>query len=242
MPTKLLYLDDCALLASPARVVDLFWEEEREVVVLDQTIFHPQGGGQPYDQGVIESPQGKFLVEEARLAGDRVKHIGRFADGTFTVGDNVRLLLDCDRRVLHSRIHSVGHVVDLAVAELRLGWIPGKGYHFPAGPYVEYAGSLNGLDVAKLRSDLETAYSALIEQGHDVTIQFMDYSELGAVCRFIPDYLEPGKPARVVLFGENFGVPCGGTHVGKLSEIGRMTIRKIKFEKGNIRVGYDVAR
>ena len=57
----------------------------------------------------------------------------------------------------------------------------------------------------------------------------------------VPDYIPTDKPCRVVMYGD-FGVPCGGTHVANLSELVSMTIRKIKSEKGNIRVAYDVKR
>jgi Ser-tRNA(Ala) deacylase AlaX len=40
----------------------------------------------------------------------------------------------------------------------------------------------------------------------------------------------------------NFGIPCGGTHVSNISDIGHMVIRKIKTEKGNIRVAYDIEK
>ncbi len=101
---------------------------------MDGTIFYPQGGGQPYDQGVIESAKGKFLVEEVRFVDGIVKHIGMFERGSFEKGDEVTCHVDKARRDLHSRLHSAGHIVDMGMTELGLGWIPGKGYHFPDGP------------------------------------------------------------------------------------------------------------
>ena len=54
-------------------------------------------------------------------------------------------------------------------------------------------------------------------------------------------YIPAGKPARVVMYGA-IGIPCGGTHVANLSEIRHLTIRKIKKEKEQVKVSYDVAR
>jgi Ser-tRNA(Ala) deacylase AlaX len=239
--TKLLYLEDFNLLDVDAKVVEVLEENGRIVVVLDQTVFYPQGGGQPYDQGIIESLNAKFLVEEVRFLEGVVKHIGKFEHGVFQKGETVQCKVDGVRRALNSQLHSAGHVVEMAVVKLGLTWIPGKGYHFPDGPYVEYTGSLEGIDKEKLKIDFERACNEFVSEGRKTELRFMPKSEMSSVCHFVPDYIPEGKPACVVLFGD-FGVPCGGTHVSNLSEIKQMTIRKIKAEGKNIRVGYDVVR
>ena len=104
-PTKLLYLEDFTLLVYDARVIEVYNEEKREVVMLDQTIFYPQGGGQPYDQGTIESASEKFLVEEVRFVDGMVKHIGKFESGRFSAGEIVTCNVDPARRTLNSRLH-----------------------------------------------------------------------------------------------------------------------------------------
>ena len=240
-PTKLIYLEDFNLLASDAKVLQAVQENGKEIVILDQTIFYPQGGGQPYDKGIIEGPSGKFLVEEVRFADGVVKHIGKFESGSFQVDETIKCLVDEARRALHSRIHSAGHVVDMAVTALKLNWAPGKGYHFPEGPYVEYAGSLDGLDKEKLKTDIENLCNKFVEENRETKLLFMDKEKMKEVCHFVPDYIPEGKPARVVMYGD-FGIPCGGTHVNHLGDIRKMTIRKIKAEGENIRVGYDVER
>lgn len=113
--TKLLYLKDFNLLTSPATVVDVASEEGRNIVVLDQTILYPQGGGQPYDQGIMQSPTAKFLVEEVRFVDGIVKHIGKFENGRFARGDAINIVVNEERRRLNSRLHSAGHVVDIAI-------------------------------------------------------------------------------------------------------------------------------
>ncbi len=239
--TKLLYLENFNLLESEAIVVEIIRENERDVLILNQTVFYPQGGGQPYDQGVIESANGKFLVEEVRFIDGTVKHIGKFERGVFQKGEIVQCKVSAEQRTLHSRLHSAGHVVDMAVVKLGLKWIPGKGYHFPDGPYVEYAGSLEGVDKEDLKTKLEKACNDFVREGRKTELRFMPKSEMSLVCHFVPDYIPEGKPARVVMYGD-FGIPCGGTHVSNLQEIKQMTIRKIKADGKNIRVGYDVVR
>ena len=239
--TELLYLEDFTLLSCEAKVVDVLSEDDRTILVLDQTIFYPQGGGQPYDQGIIEGTSGKFLVEEVRFVDGLVKHFGEFQSGSLNAEDTVKCLVDVERRSLHSKIHSAGHVVDMAVVAQGLDWVPGKGFHFPDGPYVEYSGSLDGLDKEKLKADLERSCNEFIQESRENKLLFMPKDEMSTVCHWVPDYIPEGKPSRVVMFGD-FGTPCGGTHVSNLSDIKSMTIRKVKSERGNIRVAYDVAR
>ncbi len=241
-PTTLRYLENFNLLTDEAKVVAALKEEGRDIVILDQTIFYPQGGGQPYDQGMIVSKNAEFLVEEVRFEAGLVRHIGKFQNGLFMSGEMVTCYVNRDRRLLYSRLHSAGHIVDLAVSTYELPWIPGKGYHFPDGPYVEYAGNLEGVDKEKIKVDLEILCNKFIAEARPTTLLFLPKEQLNTVCTFVPDYIPEGKPARVVLFG-NFGIPCGGTHVNNLSEINKMTIRKIKQNGANtVRVGYDVVR
>ena len=55
-PTKLLYLEDFNLLNTEARIIDVLEENGKNIVLLDQTVFYPQGGGQPYDCLLYTSP------------------------------------------------------------------------------------------------------------------------------------------------------------------------------------------
>ncbi|MBI3273808.1 MAG: hypothetical protein HYZ69_01555, partial [Candidatus Colwellbacteria bacterium] len=217
MNTKLLYLEDFNLLVSDANVLQIAQENGKEIVILNQTIFYPQGGGQPYDKGMIEGFSVKFFVEEVRFVDGVVKHIGKFESGNFQVGEIVKCLVDEARRALHSRIHSAGHVVDMAVTALKLSWVPGKGYHFPEGPYVEYVGNLDGLEKEKLKTDVENLCNKFVKENRETKLLFMDKEKMKEVCHFVPDYIPKGKPARVVMYGD-FGVPCGGTHVSHLGD------------------------
>jgi len=240
--TKLLYLEDFTILNAAAKVLEVREEEGRAVVILDETIFYPQGGGQPYDNGFISGQSGKFIVEEVRFVEGIVKHIGKFESGNIAAGEEVELIVDKERRELNSRIHSGGHVLDMAIYDLNLPWIPGKGYHFPQGPYVEYAGSLDGMDREKLKVDIENSSNKFIAENRQTKLVLMEKEKMHEVCRNVPENLPEGKPARVVMYGD-FGVPCGGTHVSQLSEIKSMTVRKIKQEgSGTVRVAYDVSR
>lgn len=240
--TRLLYLEALDVTQGSALILDVSSDVAtgKTVMILDQTVFYPQGGGQPYDQGIITGKSGTFVVEQVRFIDGVVRHIGHITTGSFTTGEEIRCEVDCERRRLHSRLHSAGHVVDMAVKALDLPWVPGKGYHFPDGPYVEYSGPLQEDTREMLRSEVEQLCNRFITQARSTSLVFMNPDEKRLVCAFVPDNLPQNKPSRVVLYGD-FGIPCGGTHVGNLRDIGNITIRKIKLEKGMIRVAYAIA-
>ncbi len=239
--TKLLYLEDMSLLEASAIVEDVLEEDGKTVVILDQTIFYPQGGGQPYDKGTIKNESATFQVDEVRWIDGIVRHIGSFQSGSFKKGDEVNCVVEKERRELHMRIHSAGHVADMAINALGHKWIPGKGFHYPEGPYIEYAGTVDESKKEEIKKAIEDKCNEIIKQGAETTLRFMEKSKMHEVCQFVPDYLPEGKPMRVVMYGD-FGVPCGGTHVANLSDIKSMTIRKIKQRGDVLRVAYDIAR
>jgi alanyl-tRNA synthetase len=238
--TKLIYLENFTLLNTQAKVVGVLEQEGRVVVILDQTVFYPQGGGQPFDQGHISSDDALFFVEDVRFIDGLVYHYGHFDHGKFTDGQTVSCEVDPIRRGLHSRLHSAGHVIDMVLKRLEINWVPGKGYHFPQGPYVEYIGELGEVDREELKLKIENVCNDIISEDVKTKLEFISPVQAEDRGFEVPgNIVESGKPIRIVFYGD-FGILCGGTHVSHLSEIGEMTIRKIKPEGKNIRVGYDV--
>jgi len=216
-------------ITSLAAIANIIQHNEEDTIILDQTVFYPQGGGQPFDTGIIQSEDTSFTfkVKEVRFINGIVHHIGTAEKGLPLIGMKVICHVNSERRILNTRLHSAGHVIDLALKELGIDWVAGKGYHFPEGAYVEYAGSLETFDTETLKTSLEKKCNEIIQRNIDVTIVFDE------------DMLQNGKPQRTIYYGD-FGIPCGGTHVANLSDIGALTIRKIKKEKENIRVAYNV--
>lgn len=214
-------------------------DDGKTIVYLDQTVFYPQGGGQPYDTGTIAAGGTTFLVEEVRFVEGNVQHIGHFGSGRFMQGEDVVCKVDAERRQLHTRLHSAGHVLDMAVNTLGYDWVPGKGYHFPDGSYVEYQANLGEETPEQVIEKLNGTMAAILNSGIKTEIRFMPKEEMSAYCRHVPDFLPAGKPSRIVLYGD-FGVPCGGTHVAELQGIGQVQVRKIKIKPGTLRVSYEI--
>ena len=229
MATELLYMKNMQTLSCSAVILETKENEGKTILILDQTVFYPQGGGQPYDIGIIKSEDAQFVFEvrEVRFIEGDVYHIGTVKKGEIIIGTKVECNVEKERRVLNTRLHSAGHLVDLVLKELSIDWVPGKGYHFPQGAYIEYSGSLDNLDIEKLKLDIEQEAHEIISRNIETKLVFDETK------------LQNGKPMRTVYYGD-FGIPCGGTHVSNLSEIGNIKIRKIKKEKDAIRVSYEM--
>ncbi len=240
--TELEYLKDHSILHFQSKIQDIVENEMGLSIILDKTFFYPQGGGQPSDSGEIRTENGTFIVDKVKLDENGIVwHIGRKTEGSLAKGDTVEGSIDEPKRLLHSRIHSAGHVIDMAASQLGFTWKPGKGFHFPEGPYIEYIGEIDPNTKEQLILQLTEKANQLVGENLPVTVIFATPEEMKQYCEFIPEKLPTNKPSRVVLFGD-YGIPCGGTHVKNLSEIGKVTIRKIKLSQDTIRIGYDVER
>lgn len=236
-PTELLYMMDKSLEFSGSEIVEILTNEDgRNVLILDKTIFYPQGGGQQYDLGIIESGSNIFEVQEVRFIDGYVHHIGNFTKGSMVIGDRVELKVNTQRRELNSKLQSSGHLIDIALRNIGFKDIlPLKGYHFPDGPYVEYVGEVSGENIVE---NLQNEINKLIHFGYEVIIKMSNLDEAKKVCYFFPDHIPEGKPIRIVSVWNNEYIPCGGTHISNISELKGLTIKDVKNKKGNTRVSY----
>ncbi|KAM0878335.1 hypothetical protein ACQ4PT_034953 [Festuca glaucescens] len=252
-PTRLAYFDDMWALRSPATVLSHHQEEGgRRAVVLDATIFHPQGGGQPADTGVISAATGaawRFLVEDVRVKEGVVFHYGRSEDAAgdgckpeLDKGQSVTLEIDAGRRSLNSRLHSAGHLLDSCMTNLGLHLEPGKGYHFPDGPSVEYKGVIPPDQLQDKKTQLEKQANELISKGAKVLVSVYPYDEAAKLCGgALPGYISQDSTPRIVKFGEYPGCPCGGTHVADVADIGNLKVTSIRVKKGVTKVSYSIS-
>lgn len=236
--TRLKYMDHQYLYKDTARVLDIRPHESGKVCIcLDQTIFYPQGGGQPFDLGRIQGVNGTFAVDEVRFADGIVHHFGQM-EGDIVPDENVFLHVDTDRRRLNARAHSAGHLIDEAVHNLGYKWLATKGCHFPGQCWVEYEGLLEPhVDYAAL---IEAECKRMIETGYQTKAVFAETEQLDALCSFVPADMPRDKPSRVAFIWGDKGVPCGGTHVRDITDIGELVIRKVKGKKGAIKVSYEL--
>lgn len=221
--TKLLYLEDMCKPTCHARILEIRYLPDMQALVLDQTVFYPQGGGQPADKGYIKNDLSTFDVQGVTKEGETVLHKGVITHGQmFHEHDAVVAEVNPEIRLLHNRNHTGGHMIDYALFALGYALTPNKAYHFPQGPYIECNGTLDEIVLQELRKTLEPAVNALIQKNLPVAIGYINNDPKKRTMS-IPGF-EP--------------ILCGGTHVLSTGEVGRVSIRKIKNEKGNVRVSY----
>ena len=243
--TEALYQSDTYLFTATATVLAItpLDGDQGHVVTLDSTCFHPQGGGQPADTGTITSVDGGEPWAVTMCKKDPagvVAHQGSSAP-SFSVGSKVSLVVNEPARVLNARVHSAGHLIDVAMAQAGCTLKATKGYHFTPGAYVEYEGKLEAVERDALVPRLQAALDGLIAQAVPTIVQSVDASQLDTVCP--PSALPADRNlwgtgwVRVVNVGGQ-GCPCGGTHVRDTKELGTVKVEAVKSKGKVTRVSY----
>ena len=199
-------------------------------IVLAETCFYAEGGGQVGDRGVITGPNGHLRVEDTQspVAG-LIVHRGTVADGDIALGDAVAAEVEVERRLDSSRNHSGTHLLHAALRSV-------------LGPHVRQAGSLcapgrlrfDFNHVGPLTPDEQLAVQSLANQkirsNLGVTAQETTYTDAvrdGALAFFGDRY---GDVVRVVrMAGHDDLDPfsfevCGGTHVHATGEVGTLVV------------------
>ncbi len=234
--TELIYLNNTYLYKDTSTIISYDEDDFGSFITLDKTIFYPQGGSQPADQGIIASDSIEFNVIDVRLTADGiVKHYGNLIKGDAKLGANVDCNVNAERRILNAKLHSAGHLLDCAVAKLGLPLSPTKGFHFPEGTYVEYTGKLE--DGNQYKEELERIINELVQDDLPINVLHLSPNEASEKGIIAPE----GKSARYVEFSNYEGCGCGGTHIKSSKELGRIVIRKLKSKKGNTKISYALA-
>ena len=197
---------------------------EEGIVVLDQTPFYAEMGGQSPDEGTITMGENVFTVTNVQKdKAGKYLHYGKMTSGSLAVEDTVTGTVDQERREAISRAHSATHLLQAALQKV-------------LGDHVHQAGSLNTPD--HIRFDF-THFSAITEdeikeitefvndailEGLPITTKVMGIDEAkkeGAMALFGEKY---GDSVRVVSMGDVSKELCGGTHLTNTARIGSFTI------------------
>ncbi|MDX1593412.1 MAG: alanyl-tRNA editing protein [Gammaproteobacteria bacterium] len=199
---------------------------DNDGIVLDRTIFYPEGGGQPGDTGLIGPATGNRdirIIDTVRRNGE-VLHVVEPFTARLKAGTPVNLILDWPRRHRHMRMHTCLHLLcavfgDAKVTGGSIGADKGRlDFNLPDAPVP--------------REQIQAGLDRLIEADLEVRTRWITDEELAAQ----PDLVRtmsvhpPSGQDRVRLV-EVIGVdlqPCGGTHVARTGEIGRIVVGKIE--------------
>ncbi|CAN1530592.1 AlaS Alanyl-tRNA synthetase [Burkholderiaceae bacterium] len=203
--------------------VDVIKPGENAVVVLNQTPFYAESGGQVGDRGELRNDQAQFIVADTfKIQADVFGHQGELQEGELKVGDLLNARVDSTLRAKTVRNHSATHLLHKALREV-------------LGDHVQQKGSL--VDADKTRFDfthtapLTKAEMNRIEQ--IVNQEILENTESSARVMAIEDAQKTGA---MMLFGEKYGEQvrvleigsskelCGGTHVLRTGDIGSFKI------------------
>jgi misacylated tRNA(Ala) deacylase len=224
MTTELLFRDDAYLRTATARVI----AADAQGIVLDRTIFYPQGGGQVGDSGVLRRADGIAIAIAGTRKGeapDSVLHLPAEGSPLPAPGETLTLELDWDRRYALMRLHTALHVLScVVVAPVTGGNIaPDKGR-------LDFDIDMSLLDAAHI----EREANALIARGIATATVWITDAELDARPELVKtmSVAPPRGSGRVRLLSIP-GIdlqPCGGTHVRNIGEIGAIRVTRIRSE------------
>ena len=203
-------------------------------VEFEATIFYPLGGGQPGDQGTLSSHAANVKIIDTRKGEtpDSISHQLESSDHQLSLGDEVTLELDWERRYKHMRMHTCMHLLGSLIP------VPVTGGSVGAEKSrLDFDIGDNQLD----KEDLTTRLNALIQAGTDLSLESITDEELDNNPGLVRTMsVQPPRGAgtiRMVRVGDIDYQPCGGTHIKNTSEIGPIRVSKIENKgKRNRRV------
>ncbi|RNA33148.1 hydrolase [Brachionus plicatilis] len=235
--TKLLYLSDTYKFEAESILVCSGSDTKGTFVVLDETIFYPQGGGQPSDVGIIEVDNRTLNVHFVSFNNGIVQHYVKESVENLNYASPCKMKIDSDRRLKNAKSHTGGHLLAGIVEKIAPELVGVKGHHFPEGPYVEFKGKLSSFTTNEFIDKVTELIKENIDANRIVSAREIDQLELRNL-RNTEYQLQEGKKARVVQIDDFEPVPCGGTHLKNLGELKNFNIRKIQFPKENTKIGY----
>jgi alanyl-tRNA synthetase len=193
------------------------------VIVLDQSPFYAESGGQAGDSGELRSATARVLVEDtSKIQSDVFGHEGRVMEGVIAVGDHLAARVNAEQRARTVRNHSATHLMHKALREV-------------LGDHVQQKGSLVNAD----RTRFDFAHNAPVSDAQIRRVEAIVNAEVlanAAASAQVMALADAQNSGAMMLFGEKYGETvrvltigsskelCGGTHVGRTGDIGLFKI------------------
>jgi alanyl-tRNA synthetase len=191
---------------------------EEGIVVLDNTPFYAESGGQSGDHGVLDNDVAQFTVTDTQKVGNAIGHYGKII-GSLTVNARVNAQIDKARRDAIKQNHSATHLLHAALRTVLGEHVGQKGSLVEADKFRFDFSHYEGVTGAQLQQ-AERLVNEQIQQNHDLTTDLMQIDaakEKGAMALFGEKY---DDEVRVVSMGPSSIELCGGTHVARTGDIG----------------------
>ncbi|APL71405.1 TPA: alanine--tRNA ligase [Escherichia coli] len=205
------------------KAVDAINAGQEAVVVLDQTPFYAESGGQVGDKGELKGANFSFAVEDTQKYGQAIGHIGKLAAGSLKVGDAVQADVDEARRARIRLNHSATHLMHAALRQVLGTHVSQKG-SLVNDKVLRFDFSHNeAMKPEEIRA-VEDLVNAQIRRNLPIETNIMDLEAAkakGAMALFGEKYDER---VRVLSMGDFSTELCGGTHVSRTGDIGLFRI------------------
>lgn len=192
---------------------------QQGIVILNQTPFYAESGGQQGDSGQLTSGSGAFLVETTQKLGSHFAHEGRLQMGHLAVGDTLTARVEGPRRHATALNHSATHLLHAALRQVLGTHVTQKGSlvtHDRTRFDFSHQGPVTSLEIAAI----EALVNGEIRKNVEVRTQVMaieDAKAAGAMALFGEKYADE---VRVLTMGSFSIELCGGTHVSRTGDIG----------------------
>lgn len=196
---------------------------ETAVVVLDETPFYGESGGQVGDKGVLKGARADFIVSDTQKYGQATGHVGKLLQGSLKVKDRVDAQIDTERRNRIRLNHSATHLLHAALRQTLGEHVAQKG-SLVNGKYLRFDFShYKAMKPEQIRR-LEDLVNQQVRRNLLVQTEVMsldDAKEKGAMAFFGEKY---DNNVRVLTIGNFSTEVCGGTHVSRTGDIGLFSI------------------
>ena len=201
---------------------------DQSILILNQTVFYAESGGQIGDEGLILNNEFKFIVSDTKRKGSIIIHIGSVSEGKISVGENVTCKINEEKRNNCRSYHSATHILHQALRDALGTHVAQKG-SLVSNDKLRFDFSHHKAMTDKEVNEVEEKANLIINNETDVVTRLMtpeDAINDGALALFGEKYSDE---VRVISIGELNGKTysmelCGGTHVQNTREIGKVKI------------------
>ncbi|HGS4605982.1 TPA: alanine--tRNA ligase [Vibrio cholerae] len=205
---------------------------DKAIIVLDNTPFYAESGGQCGDTGVLKTDAGIFHVEDTQKLGNAIAHHGVLAQGVLAIGDQVDAIVDEKRRAAISLNHSATHLLHAALRKVLGEHVAQKGSLVRAETLRFDFSHLEAMTPAEIK-EVERLVNQEIRHNHNIETNIMSIDEAkakGAMALFGEKY---DDQVRVLSMGDFSTELCGGIHASNTGDIGLFKI----ISEGGIAAG-----
>ncbi|EGR0207707.1 alanine--tRNA ligase [Vibrio vulnificus] len=196
---------------------------DKAIIILGETPFYPESGGQCGDSGVLKTESGLFQVEDTQKLGNAIAHHGVLVEGVLAKGDQVSAIVDAERRAAISLNHSATHLLHAALRQVLGEHVAQKGSLVKAENLRFDFSHLEAVTAAELK-EVERLVNAQIRRNHAIETNIMDIEsakQKGAMALFGEKY---DDEVRVLSMGDFSTELCGGIHASNTGDIGLFKI------------------